>query len=705
MKKLNLLFLFLIPLIARAQSHCVTIRGNTTNGKFKQVNVSTETPNVSDSSMPEIDDLSWDDGNGPYTMRSYLRYDVSEIPAGSVIISATLHLRAKVDNIRGWTGFPTLDENESWLKRVTSAWTPAAISWNNQPSVDDATAVMLAQSTDSSQDYAVNVKAFVESWINNPGSNNGMQLRIIHEEYNDGSLVFASGQAPDSLQPTLDICYQPGSNGCTAGFRDTLYAVGRSTHYFTLQTDSSAGRVPVQVCWSWGDSTSNCFTYDSTHPYTGAPFAHTYPDEHSTYIACVTVRYQDSCSAIYCNYTTIPSTCTAGFTYTAEGPENRKYYFVPSASNSATKAPVRITWSWGDGSANTVVYYDSAHPYHPDTVIHTYIGNNPYQSCVTVQYQDSCSATWCDSVPPSAQCDDQVLTIRGSINDSRYQQAVIIRPDPFSESPEPYGADDASENEIDAGYWRCDPWTNTCVRNSLIRYDLSELPQNAIIHYAYLYLYAKTDNNYGVPGRPMFGLNTSALQRVTSPWSQSTVHWSIAPHTDWAYEQILAESSTPKNYAVDVTGFVRGWVSRADSNYGMMLSNADDYSVSASMVFHSGLAPDSLKPRLKICYSLPGDTETAWIATAGEPLSLRLYPNPATNALTLQVRSSKPQAGAVFLYDLQGRLLQVLKSDVPLAVGNNIIHAAIDRRNVPAGLYFVKVQMGSTMRTYKVTIR
>lgn len=136
-----------------------------------------------------------------------------------------------------------------------------------------------------------------------------------------------------------------------------------------------------------------------------------------------------------------------------------------------------------------------------------------------------------------------------------------------------------------------------------------------------------------------------------------------------------------------------------------MLSNYDDDVISASMVFHSGWAPDSLQPRLQICYSLPGDTITARITTAGEPLSLRLYPNPATNALTLQVRSSKPQAGAVFLYDLQGRLLQVLKSDVPLAAGNNIIHSAIDRHNVPAGLYFVKVQLGNTMHTYKVTLR
>ncbi|HSC38664.1 MAG TPA: T9SS type A sorting domain-containing protein, partial [Chitinophagaceae bacterium] len=91
--------------------------------------------------------------------------------------------------------------------------------------------------------------------------------------------------------------------------------------------------------------------------------------------------------------------------------------------------------------------------------------------------------------------------------------------------------------------------------------------------------------------------------------------------------------------------------------------------------------------------------------TAGEPLSLRLYPNPATNALTLHIRSSKPQAGALFLYDMQGRLLQILKINVPLAAGNNIIHAAIDRHNIPAGIYFVKIQMGNTLRTCKVTLR
>jgi hypothetical protein len=93
------------------------------------------------------------------------------------------------------------------------------------------------------------------------------------------------------------------------------------------------------------------------------------------------------------------------------------------------------------------------------------------------------------------------------------------------------------------------------------------------------------------------------------------------------------------------------------------------------------------------------------IAPASQGITARLYPNPATDALTITIKSNLPQTGAVYLYDLQGRLLQVLKTGLRLSAGDNIIRTGIDRSKVPTGMYFVKIQLGNGLKTYKLTLR
>jgi hypothetical protein len=47
---------------------------------------------------------------------------------------------------------------------------------------------------------------FVQHWVNNPDSNYGVLLRLQTEQHYN-SMIFHSGQGPDSLKPKLEICY------------------------------------------------------------------------------------------------------------------------------------------------------------------------------------------------------------------------------------------------------------------------------------------------------------------------------------------------------------------------------------------------------------------------------------------------------------------------------------------------------------------
>ncbi|MBS1564572.1 MAG: DNRLRE domain-containing protein, partial [Bacteroidetes bacterium] len=557
-------------------------------------------------------------------------------------------------------------------------------------------------------DYVVDVTDFVQSWVTNPSSNYGMRVQMDPEE-SDSYMFFYSGQAPDSLKPRLEICYDTTNTpiDCTAGYRDTLYATDRSTHYFTALADTGGARRPSQICWSFGDGTDSCATYDSAHPWTGTPVVHTYPAEHGNYVACITINYNDRCQAIHCDSVRMPSTCTANFSVVPEGPESRKYYFTGQLTNSDNKKPVRVCLSYGDG-ADTCLYYDSTHPYTGIYLVHTYSANDSMQACMTVQYQDSCSAYNCVGIPPSSLCtDNQYLTLKANPADARFRQAVVIEPQNPSEFGEPNS--DLSQTEMIAASWfTYSPPSQD--RRTLFRYDVSEIPANAVVQHAYLYLYAKTNNVFGIPAHPMVQTgngNQTALLRIASPWSLSTVKWKAQPSYTWAGARYLEASDTPHNYIFDVTDIVQDWVSRADSNYGWLLRIADEGGgFPNTMIFTSGTAPDSLRPKLTICYSLPDTMEARRMYPGGAPmLAAQLYPNPATDALTINVRTSLPQTGAVYLYDIGGRMVQVLKTGLRLLPGSNIIHAPIDRTHVPPGIYFVKIQMANGLRTYKVTLK
>lgn len=139
-----------------------------------------------------------------YTIRSYLQFDLSSIPVGSKVNSAKL-------NLFGGGSFFDLGPNSALLRRVTSAWNPATLTWDNQPSSALRGTVRLAMSTVFSQDYKnINVWTLVQAMVDSPSTSFGFSIRLDTDTRGSTNRVIAFNPPGDPHKsPKLVIEYTP----------------------------------------------------------------------------------------------------------------------------------------------------------------------------------------------------------------------------------------------------------------------------------------------------------------------------------------------------------------------------------------------------------------------------------------------------------------------------------------------------------------
>jgi hypothetical protein len=202
-------------------SNCIILQPDATAGK--DVLLNSATPNTGYPTHEEVSSYNWTNQGNWTTGRSLLEFDLSQIPAGAVITSASLSLWCNT------TTQSTLQlhagTNASYLRRVTQAWTENGATWSNQPSTTTQNEVTLATSTSSTQDYLnIDVTALYQDILNS-GNNYGIMLQLVTES-GFNSLVFASSDYTNAAKrPKLEICYTVSSNPCV-----------------TLQPDGAAGK-------------------------------------------------------------------------------------------------------------------------------------------------------------------------------------------------------------------------------------------------------------------------------------------------------------------------------------------------------------------------------------------------------------------------------------------------------------------------------
>lgn len=192
----------------------VTVTLKPVAGAGKDAAVTTQVPTANYGTLVDIEAITWTCQSVLCNGRSLLEYDLSFIPTGSVINSATLYLYANNNAPNGIPGQPTYGtDNAGYIRRITQSWNENTVTWNNQPATTTMNQVTIPQSTSTSQDYVLDVTTLTQDMIDNPNSGFGFMFSEINEVNYYNSLIFCSSDIPDtSLSPALVITYTPPGN-------------------------------------------------------------------------------------------------------------------------------------------------------------------------------------------------------------------------------------------------------------------------------------------------------------------------------------------------------------------------------------------------------------------------------------------------------------------------------------------------------------
>jgi hypothetical protein len=177
-------------------------------------NVPTGTNIQNYGNNPEFNALAWTAGGSPSNHRALIEYDLSFIPAGSLVQSAYLTLYFNPTSINPGHSI-TSGPNNSVINKITDAWSETGVTWVNQPSTTTLHQALLPASTSATQNYNnIDVTDLVQDFVNDPLMNYGMMLQLATES-SYRSLVFASSDNQDStIHPKLEVTYAPNITNC-----------------------------------------------------------------------------------------------------------------------------------------------------------------------------------------------------------------------------------------------------------------------------------------------------------------------------------------------------------------------------------------------------------------------------------------------------------------------------------------------------------
>jgi hypothetical protein len=206
-KNYTLLSLILSVFAAQAQTTVVL----PCNQDVELFSLVPNTPQNTGSYGNQLNANAWTYNGNPGEERSLLGFDLSQIPTGATIISATLKLYNNFycndDAYQNGEHSHVTNTNASFLQRVTTSWNEGTATWNNQPAATLLNQAILPEDTNPNENYFVNVRQLVQDMIDSSATSFGFMLRLQIEQHY-ACLLFASSRHPDTtLHPKLEITY------------------------------------------------------------------------------------------------------------------------------------------------------------------------------------------------------------------------------------------------------------------------------------------------------------------------------------------------------------------------------------------------------------------------------------------------------------------------------------------------------------------
>jgi hypothetical protein len=145
--KFSVAFVFFMIFSFNAQT-TITLQPSGNIGK--DAFISSNVPTGGQGNSPEFNAASWTIFGSPLSIRGLIDFDLSSLPAGAIIQSASLTLfnnpNCQNGNANG-QHVHSSGSNEAVLQRISSPWTED-VAWSNQPMTTTLNEVTLAQDTD-----------------------------------------------------------------------------------------------------------------------------------------------------------------------------------------------------------------------------------------------------------------------------------------------------------------------------------------------------------------------------------------------------------------------------------------------------------------------------------------------------------------------------------------------------------------------------
>lgn len=193
-------------------------------------------------------------------------------------------------------------------------------------------------------------------------------------------------------------------DSCHAEFTNTSSSTNGPTQNFVAIPWHNHNKKPERICWNFGDGSDTCIQYDPN-------VSNNYEVHHSylqpgTYNVCVTIKYQGGCESSYCRVIVVGDQCRADFEVESISAYALSKHFIAQPWHALQKKPVRICWTFGDGTSECIQYpTTSTEPY---TINHNYAQPGQYTVCVKILYDGGCESQKCKNVsviaPPADSC-------------------------------------------------------------------------------------------------------------------------------------------------------------------------------------------------------------------------------------------------------------------------------------------------------------
>ncbi len=142
-----------------------------------------------------------DDNTTPIVYRSFIQFDLSQIPKEAILISAKLKLTTKTNSVSNY---------DYSIERVNDNWTDNTITWNNQPTTNLSDILKVEPPTSMSTLQEIDVYKHVYQMVRMPFLNNGWCIKLWDESITGsdyGNSFYSSDEIDINKRPSLEITY------------------------------------------------------------------------------------------------------------------------------------------------------------------------------------------------------------------------------------------------------------------------------------------------------------------------------------------------------------------------------------------------------------------------------------------------------------------------------------------------------------------